>query len=516
VQRRVKPQKTLKRIKIANNASKNTHFNPKAIIVKLFGDIRYGWKKINNGINSAPIKFKMMMVICIIVFSTLGVLSIIVYKSGRNILLEQLKDTCNVLANNLSEYTKEQMVLENAEPGIGRYQIQEVVLRFKMLDIEGFQYAKVVNRKGQIIAHSDIKQRNDSLSSSDSILVNTLDALYWRENGDTTFEYFQPIFAPSTSGTSSSKYLLGAAIIGFSKQVLWMPIRRVQSAFIGSVILVTILSAIVIYIVASKMTAQINELSRGARIVGNGNLDVHIPVRRRDDLGRLVEDFNTMISQLRERLHMQKFVSKLTVDMIRKRTAMGDPPMHGGETKQVTILFSDIRNFSALTETLSPKEVVKLINIYLNLQANIIRENHGVVDKFIGDQVMSIFLGDSMADNAINAGAEIQRSIRELNKKRKDTYQVVLNVGVGLNVGPAVVGNMGSQTRMDYTVIGDVVNLANRLCAMAKPGQIIAPMDLIESLHGVYPIVRLNPVKVKGKRKLVEVFEIDYDRAIIM
>ncbi len=139
-----------------------------------------------------------------------------------------------------------------------------------------------------------------------------------------------------------------------------------------------------------------------------------------------------------------------------------------------------------------------------------------MVDKFIGDQVMSIFLGNNMADNAINAAADIQRSIRELNKKRDNAFQVVLNVGIGLNVGPAVVGNMGSHSRMDYTVIGDVVNLANRLCAMAKPGQIIAPMDLIESLHGVYPIIRLDAVKVKGKSKHVDVFEIDYDRAIIM
>ncbi|MBC7186014.1 MAG: adenylate/guanylate cyclase domain-containing protein, partial [Calditrichaeota bacterium] len=135
---------------------------------------------------------------------------------------------------------------------------------------------------------------------------------------------------------------------------------------------------------------------------------------------------------------------------------------------------------------------------------------------FMGDQVMAIFLGPNMADNAIRAAVEIQRAIRTLNTKRARGGQVVFEVGIGLNDGPAVVGNMGSTSRMDYTVIGDVVNVASRLCALARPGQIITSANLVHSLSGSYPLAKLAPLQVKGKKDPIEVFEIDYDRAIVL
>ena len=163
-----------------------------------------------------------------------------------------------------------------------------------------------------------------------------------------------------------------------------------------------------------------------------------------------------------------------------------------------------------------PEDTVSLINIYLDLQSRVIEEGNGVVDKFMGDQVMAIFMGETMADDAVNAAVAIQRWIRELNKRRLKKKQVILNVGIGLNDGMVVMGNMGSQNRLDYTVIGDAVNLAARLCAIAKPGQIIAPISIAESLSKTYPTIRLESVMVKGRSTPVDIFEIDYDRAIIM
>lgn len=463
-----------------------------------------------------PIKLKLTLIISGIVFMAVVVLSAVLYQTGRTILLQRLQNTCNLLASNLSEYTREEMLLEAAGAGTARDRIQDIVLRFKKLGIDGFQYAAVVARDGRIVAHSDYRLRGGTLSSEEVAILNGLESLYWREVGDTTYQYFQPIFAMRRTGDTTQRLLLGAAVIGFSKAELWAPVRRARNTLLAALVGVFVLSPLVIYLVAERMTALIRQLSRAARAVGGGDLEVVVPVHRRDELGQLAADFNRMIRHLRERLHMQKFVSKLTVDMIRKRAAMGDPPVTGGELRHCTVLFSDIRNFSAITAALPPEQVVALINIYLDLQAQIIEHNRGVVDKFMGDQVMAIFLGPNMADNAIRAAVEIQRAIRTLNRKRARGGQVVFEVGIGLNDGPAVVGNMGSTSRMDYTVIGDVVNVASRLCALARPGQIITSANLVHSLSGSYPLAKLAPLQVKGKKDPIEVFEIDYDRAIVL
>jgi adenylate cyclase len=380
-------------------------------------------------------------------------------------------------------------------------------------NIEGLSYASVVDRQGRVIAHTNTELINETVSSQDSLFFTTLNRTVSREN-EHVIEYIHPLYA-RREGASPEQVFLGVTVLGFSRDEILQPIERANRTIITTSLLIIFVSVIIIFYVAKAMTGQIEALSEGVRRVSRGNLNVQIQVLTRDELGQLAREFNSMIVHLREKMQMQKFVSKLTVQMIKKRSTARDL-LPVAERQVATLLFSDVRNFSALTEQLSSEEIVKLINIYLNLQSRSIEENNGIVDKFMGDQIMAIFLGENQADHAIQAAVEIQRSIRELNKRRRRNGDVVLTVGCGLHMGPAVLGNMGSKNRMDYTVIGDVVNLASRLCAVAKPGQIIAPIDMVDQLNGEYPMIRLNAIRVKGRKQLVEIFEVDYDRAIIM
>ena len=184
--------------------------------------------------------------------------------------------------------------------------------------------------------------------------------------------------------------------------------------------------------------------------------------------------------------------------------------------RNVTVLFSDVRSFSSIAEQLDPGEIVKLINIYFDLQTRIIEKHNGIVDKFMGDQIMAIFQGKNMADNSMRSAVEIQRQIRQLNQERSSKDRVTLEMGIGINNGSAVMGHMGSSHRMDYTVIGDVVNVAARLCATAKAGQIITSFDVAKKVNGSYPTTRLKSISVKGRTKSIEVCEVDYDRDILM
>jgi len=257
------------------------------------------------------------------------------------------------------------------------------------------------------------------------------------------------------------------------------------------------------------MTVQIRQLSDGARKVGRGNLDVRVDIATQDELGQLATEFNNMVSELREKFHMQKFVSKLTVQMLRRRAGHEDL-LKEGEKRRVTVLFSDVRGFTAVTQQLEPEEVVKLINVYFDLQTRVIERHGGVVDKFIGDQIMAIFEGEGMESNAVRAAVEIQTSLRELNSQRRIHGKVILQVGIGINQGAAVVGNMGSKNRMDYTVIGDVVNLAARLCALARPSQIIAAESVVQGTNGEFHTVRSRSLRFKGLNRPIDICEINY------
>jgi adenylate cyclase len=466
---------------------------------------------------SLPIREKLIIIIGVIVIGMLSILSMTFFQNGRRILQTRLSETCELslqhvstnIKSHLIRYYKEDADINERSQHVGN--IREELMKVFSEGIDGLAYGMVVDRDGKIIAHTDNSMVNRKIPVEDSLMFLQLTDKFVRENSD-IIEHIHPHIAPKKDSDATT--YLGISALGFSKKTVMAPIKRATETIISATLIVLIISFLLIFFVAHRMTRQIEELGKGVARISEGDLKKEIPVLSNDELGQLARQFNVMIKHLYEKLYMQKFVSKYTIKMIRDRYANGLPLE--GESRNVTLLFSDIRNFSALTERLSPKEIVKLVNVYLDVQSQIVENNHGVVDKFMGDQIMAIFEGENQADHAVKTAVEIQRAIRHLNERRDELGVTTLTVGIGINSGNAVLGNMGSKNRMDYTLIGDVVNLSARLCAIAKPGQIIAPIELADELNGNYPTTQLNPVWVKGRSKPVATFEVDYDHAIIM
>ncbi|RPI02575.1 MAG: HAMP domain-containing protein [Calditrichaeota bacterium] len=465
---------------------------------------------------SLPIRNKLIIIFGILVIGLISILSFTLIQNGKRLLTERLAQSCELSLQHVSQNIKDDLLIyykneldanaRSAPLGV----IREAILEVFIEGIDGLEYSQVVGRDGRVIAHSNNALLNSQVSAEDSLFYAQLKTKYIREQGD-LIEHIHPIYARRGSGET---VYLGVATLGFARSIIMAPVKKATQAVLYATLAITVISFILIYFVAHRITRQIEELGRGVQRISEGDLKSEIPILSNDELGQLAREFNAMIKHLHEKLYMQKFVSKYTIKMIRDRYAHGLPME--GESRNVTLLFSDIRNFSNLTERLSAREIVNLINIYLDVQAQIIEKNQGVVDKYMGDQVMAIFDGEKQEDRAVQTAIEIQRAIRLLNHKRAELGIMTLNVGIGINSGQAVMGNMGSKNRMDYTVIGDVVNLASRLCAIAQPGQIIAPIELSSLLNGDYPKIQLNPVWVKGRSKPVATFEVDYDHAIIM
>jgi adenylate cyclase len=203
---------------------------------------------------------------------------------------------------------------------------------------------------------------------------------------------------------------------------------------------------------------------------------------------------------------MQKFVSKSTMEMI----ATGEEAKLGGSRRPITAMFTDVRGFTSFSEKHSPEEVIETLNLYLDVQTQIIDNHNGVVDKFLGDGIMSVFSGENRTEDAIEAAIHIQRELRKMNARRKSWKDTILEVGIGISCGDAVLGSIGSQDRMDFTAIGDTVNLASRICGLAGAGEIMVTEQVVEQLKGKFEPRSEGKFSIKGKQNQVPVFKIPF------
>ncbi len=210
---------------------------------------------------------------------------------------------------------------------------------------------------------------------------------------------------------------------------------------------------------------------------------------------------------------LERYVSKQIAEMIMSKDASGDIRF-APEKKDVTILFTDIRGFTPLAEGMSPEELVELLNRYFSRMIQIIFKYGGTLDKFIGDSIMALFgapasSGDD-AFNAVCAAIEMQIEVGQFNAEQKQLGKPEIQIGIGVNSSPVIVGNIGSDQRMEYTAIGDGVNLSSRLQGKAQGHQIIISKSTCDQLAGRIPTKELEAIMVKGKSVPVEVFEVIY------
>jgi adenylate cyclase len=218
-----------------------------------------------------------------------------------------------------------------------------------------------------------------------------------------------------------------------------------------------------------------------------------------------------------ERQALERFLSSSIVE----RILLNPDQVHlGGENQTATILFADIRGFTRMSEKMQPQEVVELLNEYFTLMTDLIFENGGTLDKYLGDGIMALFGAPIAkaddASRAVKTAVEMQQALARLNANWEARGRRSWTMGLGVNTGPVTAGNIGSAKRMDYTVIGDSVNLSSRLCANAAGAQILISESTFQQLDGSYPARRLDPIQVKGKETPVEVYEILWNQIPIV
>jgi adenylate cyclase len=242
---------------------------------------------------------------------------------------------------------------------------------------------------------------------------------------------------------------------------------------------------------------------------------------RGDELGHLGRSLGEMsrslaaseqqlVEQTRVRTALSRYLSADVVELIAREP---DRLRLGGERREVTVLFSDVCGFTRLSESLPPETVVALLNELFTFATEIIHRRGGIIDKFIGDSVMAVWgTPESHPDDArqaVEAATELRRWVETGNRRWRQKWGVEIQLAMGLHTGPVVAGNLGSEKRMEYTVIGDTVNVAARLESMAQPGQILVSAATREKLGEDADVLRhLGERALHGRTATTSVFEV--------
>jgi adenylate cyclase len=296
------------------------------------------------------------------------------------------------------------------------------------------------------------------------------------------------LFAPPSPGTNPQSFGVFVAITGVAFAVF---------------------SALLI---GRSVSKPVNELRAAAHAVTQGRLDVQVPLRRADEFGALIGEFNRMVTELREKERLRQtfgaHVGRKAADEILSR----DPGL-GGTEQEITVMFVDIRSFTARSAQLSPAGTVGLLNEFLRVTVEAVERDHGgMINKFLGDGFMALFgIGqddNDHADEALAAARSIQRTVERLNAERANRGEDGIEIGIGINTGPAIVGSIGSPDRMEFTVIGNTVNVASRIEALNKTlsTTLLVSKSTREALRQPNSLRALPPQSVKGVDELVEVF----------
>lgn len=262
------------------------------------------------------------------------------------------------------------------------------------------------------------------------------------------------------------------------------------SLFVGIVVSLAILLSAFMRRTVIKPVKKVGEVCSN---VTNGDFESRVSIKNRDEIGTLGKTVNTMVEGLHERFELTKFVSSSTMKSLRENKA--------GHRVPVTVLFSDIRGFTAYSEKQSAENVVKYLNQALNVQTEIIHKWSGDVDKYVGDEIVAMFSDENQVLNACRAAIEIQS---EFSAHSGDKYDN-LKVGIGINEGEVILGMIGSERRADFTFIGDNVNIASRLCSAAKPLQILISESCFEKIKQQIKVDGPYRMQVKGKVEYLRV-----------
>jgi adenylate cyclase len=366
----------------------------------------------------------------------------------------------------------------------------------------------MVNDNGDLIGHPDSNLVKSGSNWSDHPFVKFM--LKSKEtNQQKKYKYDKGDFF---LGSFYKVGFGGAGIIAYTKEKdALKEVDNIQRRNLFLMIAVLSGAVIIVFFFGKSLTQPIIKLLKATNYIKEGQYRVNIKPSSNDEIGQLTASFIEMGRGLEEREKMKDAFGKFVNKEIADRVLSGEIRL-GGEKKTAAVFFSDIRSFTSISEKLDPEEVVEFLNDYMTRMVKCVNETEGVVDKYIGDAIMAewgvpISKGND-TERAIDAALMMRNELIDFNKGRGGDKKPIIKIGCGINTGPVLAGQIGSEDRMEYTVIGDAVNLASRIEALNKPfgTDILISQDSYKLVEGIYYVEKMAPISVKGKSEKQQIY----------
>jgi adenylate cyclase len=268
--------------------------------------------------------------------------------------------------------------------------------------------------------------------------------------------------------------------------------------------------------IARNLSEPLRLLAAHTEVVARGDYSIRLKLNREDEIGQLATSFNRMSEGLAERDQVRDLLDKNLSPEIAAQLMSGGGALVGEEL-EVTVLFVDLRNFTRLSESMPPREVLALLNRYFDRMSGIVEIYLGVVDKYMGDAIMALFgapvTHPNHADSAILAALEMKSGLARLNAELATEGRAKLAFGIGINTSRIIAGNIGSSRRLNYSVLGDGVNVAARLQDLTRMSQyradILVSAATLKAARGKYLVRPLGAAPVRGRDEPVEIFAVE-------
>jgi adenylate cyclase len=460
-------------------------------------------------LQSMPLAYKLSLFITVLVVSCMILLGIILVQQQTGQLRDQISEQGHALV--------QLMAISAKEPLLAGDEIALDTITSSFMNNGSVLGTAITNLDGEIISRAGVLHEENNWLTRDAIqqiIKGSSNSSIWEwqplagNKRQLVMSFIRPVVFQNVAA--------GYALVTFSQSGMTHSMRRAVQAISGTTLMIIALSIAMSFMMGRRITQPIDKLVDASRTIGSGDYTFRFREQRKDELGLLMEAFNEMAEGMLEKSQVKNALSRyVSPGVARQIFSNLDNVVLSGKRVEGSVLFADIAGFTSISEKTQAEELVSMLNRYFSLISCACALNHGIVDKFMGDGVMLVFgapeTDKDHAFHAVTCALLIQKLIEHENRQRVSDNLAPVQFRIGINTGSMLAGNMGSHQRMEYTVVGDTVNLASRLCGITNSGQIVISREMFTRddisgrvLAGEYQSIRLRGISQPVSTYLVD------------